>query len=345
VLNVVVDSLLLRFGNVLSFLGLTMIALIIAINDKTLISHFAAICGAESNSWDSLHYVCVLICVAYTMAWKTLADTVNKMEESIKRKFKRSDLLRTLLVVVVFVPLVVLYAWQARLTVVDPLRPYQLSSDEQVVCLVFDDGTNDQMEILPLLSQYNIHASFGIITSYVDRGFPAYFSWGQVQHLSSLGHDVISHSFSHPHFNTLSLETIRYELRTSKSMLFDHGIDTKIFSYPYGEGGENETVRSEVASVYALARGIGNLQVDLTDFDRYNLPAYSILNSTTFEQFQSYVDRAQDSSVTILYYHKFDDFPEDDYTVTFSMFERQLHYLSEHKFIIKTLSELFFGGD
>jgi hypothetical protein len=67
--------------------------------------------------------------------------------------------------------------------------------------------------------------------------------------------DIESHTMTHPHINgSLSLTDLDYEIGQSKQCLINHGINSTIFAYPYGEGSNNSAVVNTVAKYYPLAR-------------------------------------------------------------------------------------------
>lgn len=59
---------------------------------------------------------------------------------------------------------------------------------------------------------------------------------------------------NHPHLNKLSSSELEYEIGQSKQCLLDHGINSTIFAYPYGEGWDNPEVVNIVSRHYDLAR-------------------------------------------------------------------------------------------
>jgi hypothetical protein len=67
--------------------------------------------------------------------------------------------------------------------------------------------------------------------------------------------DIEAHTMTHPHINgSLSSADLDYEIGQSKQCLINHGINSTIFAYPYGEGSNNSAVVNTVAKYYPLAR-------------------------------------------------------------------------------------------
>ncbi|MFZ0554856.1 MAG: polysaccharide deacetylase family protein [Nitrososphaeraceae archaeon] len=62
------------------------------------------------------------------------------------------------------------------------------------------------------------------------------------------GHDLEAHTMTHPHLNKMSSSELEYEIGQSKECLLDHGINSTIFAYPYGEGWDNPEVVNIVSN-------------------------------------------------------------------------------------------------
>jgi peptidoglycan/xylan/chitin deacetylase (PgdA/CDA1 family) len=80
-------------------------------------------------------------------------------------------------------------------------------------------------------------------------------TWKDIAALEQDGMDIQAHTMNHPHINgSLSLADLDYEIGQSKQCLINHGINSTIFAYPYGEGSNNSPVVNIVAKYYNLAR-------------------------------------------------------------------------------------------
>jgi hypothetical protein len=67
--------------------------------------------------------------------------------------------------------------------------------------------------------------------------------------------DIEAHTMNHPHINrSLSSADLDYEIGQSKQCLANHGINSTIFAYPYGEGSNNSAVVNTVAKYYHISR-------------------------------------------------------------------------------------------
>ncbi|MGA2386740.1 MAG: polysaccharide deacetylase family protein [Candidatus Bathyarchaeia archaeon] len=227
---------------------------------------------------------------------------------------------------------------------------YQLNipqAGQKVVCIVFDDGWQTQYtDALPILNYYGYKASFAIITSYVGTSWGSseglsYMTWNEIVTLADHGNDIESHTYSHPDLATLSSASILYQIAESKQDLEDHGINAPILVYPDGGGAGNATVESLTQQYYVAARGINPVSLNMSQpFDRYDLPAYTMENTTTINDFENIVNSANNSSVVILYYHKI-DYENVDTAITPQEFTAQMQYLHDNSFTVETMKQLF----
>ena len=132
------------------------------------------------------------------------------------------------------------------------LRITNLNPGKRFVYLTFDDGpgwnrtTNENsLEILDILHQYDIKATFFLVGHHVDL-FPKTF-----RRILSEGHAIGSHSFDHPSFLTLTPGQIAEQLiKTEEAFLAaldgSRPLDFRYFRYPYGKGDDqtDEVVES-----------------------------------------------------------------------------------------------------
>ncbi|MGD6853070.1 MAG: polysaccharide deacetylase family protein [Candidatus Bathyarchaeia archaeon] len=216
--------------------------------------------------------------------------------------------------------------------------PTMPSSNEKVVCLLFDDGWKSHLEAASVLASYNFTATFPIITSYV--GYPAYMSWEDISTLAKQGNDIVSHTQTHLNLSAVDEQTLQSELANSQQVLRSKGYATDVLVYPYGEGATNWTVRNLVAQYYSVASTTQSGKCSLSSFDRYNVASYGIYRNTTLTEFTSYLNGTQGDTITVLYYHKVSD-ENLDTAVTMEAFQSQMQYLKDNGFIIRTISQEF----
>jgi peptidoglycan/xylan/chitin deacetylase (PgdA/CDA1 family) len=224
-----------------------------------------------------------------------------------------------------------------RPTATPKVNPLADLTNKKAVVLVFDDGwINQYTNALPILQQYGYPASFAIIPAYVENKHPTYMSWDDVADLQANNFDIVSHGLNHLHLNEVDNSTLYDEVWGSKMLLSEYGINTSVFVYPFGEGGDNSTVRDVVSQSYSIARGTNETQVSLLKYDKYNLNAYAITSNTTITKFATYCNH----QLTIIFYHQINPSTTDPSIVSPTQFTEELQYLKDHGYIVATLKDL-----
>jgi len=115
----------------------------------------------------------------------------------------------------------------------------------RTVAITFDDCYRDNLFAARVLAEHHLPACFFIPTAYVgtdhvfdwDRGLTrlANLSWDEVREMAGLGHEIGSHTATHPDMAQVTLEQARHELVESKDML-EAKLDRPVrwFAYPFG---------------------------------------------------------------------------------------------------------------
>ncbi|KAG0166567.1 chitin deacetylase [Apophysomyces sp. BC1034] len=140
-----------------------------------------------------------------------------------------------------------------------PTDVYGCPRDHQWA-LTFDDGPSTYTaQLLDILDKYNIKATFCVMGDHVKK-FP-----GVLKRAFESGHQIASHTYSHPHLMSLSNEEIIYEVKATEEAIKDAiGIKPKYLRPPFGEADDR---------VKALLRAMGYKvllwNVDPTDYDVY----------------------------------------------------------------------------
>jgi peptidoglycan/xylan/chitin deacetylase (PgdA/CDA1 family) len=115
----------------------------------------------------------------------------------------------------------------------------------RTVAITFDDCYRDNLAAARLLARFKLPATFFIPTKYVgtDHVFPwdvdlkrmPNLTWKEVTEIQQLGHEIGSHTVSHPDLGRLPERKARRELVDSKKMLEDKlQRPVRWFAYPYG---------------------------------------------------------------------------------------------------------------
>jgi len=123
-----------------------------------------------------------------------------------------------------------------------------------VVSIDFDDGWFDGYQQASALEAHGMRATYFIITSYTG-GKAGYMTLDQIRTLASSGHEIGSHTVTHPDLTLLPADEAQREICASRDMLLSNGFDVQSFAYPYGSSNGMEGLAS--ACGFNSARTIG----------------------------------------------------------------------------------------
>jgi polysaccharide deacetylase family protein (PEP-CTERM system associated) len=87
------------------------------------------------------------------------------------------------------------------------------------ILITFDDGHLSNFEYaLPLLKKYSVRAMFFVVGGFIDAR-PDFMTWAQLREISAQGHEVGSHSWSHPLLTHCSNEALQEEISRSRQTI------------------------------------------------------------------------------------------------------------------------------
>jgi len=115
----------------------------------------------------------------------------------------------------------------------------------RTVAITFDDCYRDNLVAARVLAEHGLPATFFIPTRYVgtdhvfewDVGLARMpnLSWSDIKEMQHLGHQIGSHTVSHPDLGLISRNDALRELADSKKTLEDTlGAGVEYFAYPFG---------------------------------------------------------------------------------------------------------------
>jgi peptidoglycan/xylan/chitin deacetylase (PgdA/CDA1 family) len=183
--------------------------------------------------------------------------------------------------------------------------------DRGLISVTFDDGWASQHEnALPVLDKYGIPATMYIISSAINDQ-PEYMTQKQIQDFADRGHEIASHTVTHPHLRELSPGQLNAELTESQAtlrLLFGPSAATS-FASPYAE--YNDATLAAIRQVYANHRAYDDDGTDSsgfntrTSYNPYNLKVKFVESTTTTATVQGWIDTAKANNVwLILSYHE-----------------------------------------
>ncbi len=148
---------------------------------------------------------------------------------------------------------------------------YCVQKDYKVLSISFDAawGNEDTQQLIDILGKYKVKATFFVVGEWVDK-YPE-----SVKALSDAGHEVMGHSNTHAHFNSLSSQEIADDLNACNDKIEAvTGTRPTLFRCPYGE--YDDHVINAVRSL-----DIEPIQWDVDSLDWKDLSAADITQRVT----------------------------------------------------------------
>jgi len=152
-----------------------------------------------------------------------------------------------------------------------PLPIYCVDTKQKVCSISFDAawGNEDTETLIEILEKYQVKATFFVVGDWVDK-YPE-----SVKALSDAGHEVMSHSCHHDHYNGLSTEQISADLKASCDKIEAiTGVRPSLIRCPYGEY-DNHVIQA------VRAYGMEPIQWDVDSLDWKELSAPEITKRVT----------------------------------------------------------------
>ncbi|ONI45149.1 deacetylase [Candidatus Epulonipiscioides gigas] len=140
---------------------------------------------------------------------------------------------------------------------------YSVDTEYKQISLTFDVawGVEDFEEILSILDDNNVKATFFIVGDWVEK-FPE-----QVKILFEKGHDIANHSDRHPHVTKLTKEEIKSDIMAAHQKVKDLiGVDMDLYRAPYGEYNSDVVTAATECGYYTI-----QWDVDSLDWKNYGV--------------------------------------------------------------------------
>ena len=143
---------------------------------------------------------------------------------------------------------------------------YCVRRDQKMVSISFDAawGNEDTQRLIDILEEYGVKATFFVVGDWVDK-YPE-----SVKALHDAGHEIMNHSNTHAHFNSLSAQEIAADVEACNEKIEAvTGVRPTLIRCPYGE--YDDHVISTIRSI-----GMEPIQWDVDSLDWKELPAGEI---------------------------------------------------------------------
>lgn len=148
---------------------------------------------------------------------------------------------------------------------------YCVEKEDKVCSISFDAawGNEDTQTLIDILAKYNVKATFFVVGDWVEK-YPE-----SVKALHDAGHEVMSHSDHHDHYNSLTADQIVADVTASNEKIAAvTGVTPTLIRCPYGE--YDDHVISAIRSM-----GMEPIQWDVDSLDWKDYDAATIYDRVT----------------------------------------------------------------
>ncbi|MEA3201285.1 MAG: hypothetical protein QOE90_2713 [Thermoplasmata archaeon] len=217
------------------------------------------------------------------------------------------------------------------------------------VVFTLDDGQQNQIAAAQTLVNHGFRGTFYIVSDCPNSEVGVdCMSNSQVVALSQAGHDIESHTVTHPDLTTLSATQLTNELSSSKTTL-QTLVGKPITSLAYPYGAHNANVETQTAKYYKDARiyltnpdpnNLGMLLAQ-SGTNPYVIAGVGVAAATSLARAEAYVDYAVAHNVTIvLVFHNIVS-GGDTYDWTPSNFNALADYVAAKHVPVKTMAQVY----
>lgn len=233
------------------------------------------------------------------------------------------------------------------------------AENSTVVSIEFDDAHVEQLLAFPLLSKYDMKATFFLLHPRLEKG-GQYLTLENASSLQAAGHEIGGHSLTHPRLTELSREQQLHEVCEDRRRLQLAGLTVDNFAYPSGV--YDATTEGVVAECgYESARTSGGLcenpalfnfcdrAESVPPLDRFATRTHSSIRRERIpERMRNLIIDARENGggwVQIIFHHICDRC--DDYSITQSELDDFLSWLAAEQAAdrvrVKTVREVIRG--
>lgn len=182
----------------------------------------------------------------------------------------------------------------------------------KIVSLSFDDGTIYDLRFIELLNKYKIRATLNL-NSKLDN-FVWYFGDTPIERLKLNevvekydGHEVCSHSLTHPYFSSLSKEEIIRQVKEdceNLSKIFNRDINA--FAFPFHDQTE-EHIRILKENLNLNYIRYSYFEESYLPKDRYHIPLNALYNDNDlYEKLEKFKNNDLDNSLFVIAGHSYE---------------------------------------
>ncbi len=196
----------------------------------------------------------------------------------------------------------------------------------------------DNLQSLVIYNQLSSTGQLDIDNTYLDRVY-IYMTPSNVLEMWNDGHEIGSHTLTHPHLPTLSAAEAQQEIADSRAALLSLGITpVDTFVYPYGEYSPS-VIQTLKNAGYGSARSVDR-GFNKPNTDKFILQIQQMDNTTTISQVKTWIDTAKhDRTWLILMYHQIENDSTDPLGTTPALLQETVDYLVLQQVPVVTMDE------
>ena len=176
-----------------------------------------------------------------------------------------------------------------------------------MVTLAFDDSYDTCFSVvMPELEERGMKGTFYSLATRIANG--GWLTTPDLQEIAANGHEIASHTMSHPNLTTLNDDDLIWELEESKLWL-EEVTGQEVVSFAPPMGYTNDRVLKAVREYYDNSRG-GYPGTNISGDDSYLLKSYEVSSRDSVSSVIAKIDRAiENDEWLILFWHRFTDKP------------------------------------
>jgi hypothetical protein len=216
------------------------------------------------------------------------------------------------------------------------LTSYQpVGWNRPLVTLTFDDGYEGNVaNAIPVLDQYGFKTTQCFET--MDLQADPVNGKANVMAFVNDGHEICSHTVTHPYLSQLTTAQVDKELADSKTYLENLiGKPVVDFASPFGD--YSESVNTEIMKYYQSHRTVDEGFNSKDNFDPYRIRVQNMTPTTTLAQYQGWLDQAKaDNTWLVLVYHRITNETPEAFDTPTADFKKQMAALSASGLTVKT---------
>jgi peptidoglycan/xylan/chitin deacetylase (PgdA/CDA1 family) len=216
---------------------------------------------------------------------------------------------------------------------------------QPLISVSFDDGWETvYTEALPVLQKDGIPTTQYIISGELTNR--SYLSVGQIKSMQQNGHQVASHTITHPDLTTLTDQELTQELVGSKQTLTKDFGPIQDFTSPYGA--YNTHTLQLISKYYRSQKNAegdpaaNELEAINTKqtFNPMSIQSYSVRSTTSLDDIRKLIMAAQDNNGwLVLTYHQV-DYSNSLYSVTPRVFAQQMQLVDQSNIRTPTIGQV-----